>query len=91
MEKETKKYLIKTIEDLSDVINEDNFANFMIDLTDLMIKIVKVKKEFKKLNGEYPKGLMPEYTWIDDGENGTKQIDFGDGQVLKFDTFKKQE
>lgn len=87
---EHKKYLIKSIEDLSDVINEDNFANFMIDFTDLMIKIVKVKKEFKNLNGEYPKGLMPEYTWIDDGENGTKQIDFGDGRVLKFDTFKSK-
>lgn len=82
-----KRYLIKTIEDLSDVINEDNFANFMIDFTDLMVKVVKIKKETKKITGEYPLKLLKEMTWIDDGENGTKEMVFDNGKVLKFDTF----
>lgn len=83
-----KQYELKTVEDISNLIDENNFANFMIDFTDLMIKVVQVKKKTKELTGSYPMGLMKDFIWIDDGENGTKEIRFGDGKILKFETFK---
>lgn len=86
---ENKKYEVKTVEDISNLINENNFANFMIDFTDLMIKLVQIKNNTKELTGSYPMGLMKDFTWIDDGENGTKEIRFKDGKTLKFETFKK--
>lgn len=87
---ENNKHTIKNIEDISNLINEDNFANFMIDFTDLMIKIVQIKKKSKEINGRYPDGLIQDFIWTDDKENGVKQIHFNN-KVLKFDTFKKDE
>lgn len=87
---EPARHTITSVEDISNLINEDNFANFMIDFTDLMIKIVKVKKKTKELNGSYPMGLMKEFTWIDDKKNGVKEMHFN-GEVLKFDTFEKDK
>lgn len=85
---ENKRYTLKTVEEIVDLIDENNFANFMIDFTDLMIKVVQLKKDIKKVTGNASTRLMKEFDWIDDGENGTKEIRFNDGKVLKFDTFK---
>lgn len=88
---EPKRYKLESVADISELINEENFANFMIDFTDLMIKVVKIKKSIKEKTGKYPEQVLRDMTWIDDGENGTKEMVFDDGKVLKFDTFKINE
>ena len=69
-----KKYKISTIEDISNVINEDNFSNFMIDFTDVMIKLVKVKELIKYNTGEYPISIIKDFTWKNDDIRGVNKI-----------------
>ncbi len=85
---EPTERIITNIEDISNLINEDNFANFMIDFTDLMIRIVQYKKKKKEDVGSYPMGLVKDFTWINDDKNGVKELHYNGG-VLKFDTFEK--
>jgi len=86
---EEKKYTITTIEDFVNIITPDNFANFMIDFADIMLRITQLKKAYKKINGEYPTSIMKSYTWIDDSIRGVKKIQFDDGTVLEFNDFEE--
>ncbi len=82
---EYKRYEITTIEDFINTVTPDNFSNLMIDFTDVVIKMVQIKKGHKKLNGEYPISIMKSFTWIDDSIRGVKEMKFDDGTVLRFD------
>jgi hypothetical protein len=81
---EDKKYKISTISDLTNVITPENFANFMTDFTDVMIKIVAIKKKIKEVSGEYPtEPFCAEFTWIDDSHRGVKEIHIN-GEKISF-------
>jgi hypothetical protein len=81
---EDQKYKIVTIGDLSNVITAENFANFMTDFTDVMVKIVQIKKQIKELYGEYPTTpICEEFTWIDDSHRGVKEIHLN-GEKISF-------
>lgn len=90
-EQKEKKHHITTIEDIGNVVNHDNFANFMIDFTDVIIRIVEAKKILKEKTGEYPKNLMKDLVWTDDSHRGVKSIEFNDGNVLNFQPMVESE
>jgi hypothetical protein len=88
---EEKQYTISTIEEFVDIINPENFSNLMIDFTDLMIKITQLKKQHKKINGEYPNSAMKAFIWTDDSFRGTKELHFNDGTILKFNNLAEED
>lgn len=84
MNEEEKSYQITTIEEFVNVITPENFSNLMIDFTDMMIKITQLKKQHKKVTGEYPTSCMKSFIWNDDSFRGTKEIRFDNGETFTF-------
>lgn len=73
MEK-NKKYEIKTVEDISNLVTKDNFENFLEDFRDIITKLVEIKELCKREIGEYPQRLMKDFIWCDDDVRGVDEI-----------------
>jgi len=75
---ESKKYQIKTVQDMINCTNEVNLDNFLTDLKGLLAAAHTIKT-IAKLVGE-TKGVPKElqeieskgFTWIDNGKNDVK-------------------
>ena len=67
----SKKYQIKTVQDIIDCTNEDNLDNFLEDLKGL-VKTAHVFNTMTDLvGGDTSKNKLDEkgFTWIDDGKH----------------------
>lgn len=66
MEKET--YTIKTVQDIYNLLTEDNIENFSIDMIEVFLQIVHIKKEVAKQGFDpLTAVLYKEITWTNDG------------------------
>jgi len=61
-----KKYQIKTVEEIVNLVNKDNFEKFMTEFSSVMQKIVDIKTAAEKKGDPLPKALLKEFNWIDD-------------------------
>lgn len=61
-----KHYNLKTIEDISKMVNDKNVMNFLTDFNECMIRWVQAKKKHK-LSAR--KVFMSGMEWIDDWEH----------------------
>lgn len=61
-----KTYKIKTIEDLSRVVTQENVENLMTDLKGVMLSLLLARAAS---NGNDDEIQMTEFDWIDDGKH----------------------
>jgi hypothetical protein len=61
-----KKHQIKTVEEIVNLINKDNFQEFMAQFELVMRKIVDIKTAAEKQGNPLPKALLKEFNWVDD-------------------------
>jgi hypothetical protein len=86
-----QKYQIITMQDLSNVITPDNYANIMIDLVDNLTKITQLKQKHKNEHGTYPTVGFPSFDFIDDCNGGIKSMQVvGIEDKLIFDEFLQE-
>lgn len=91
MKKEEKEYKIETIEEFINLVTPDNFTNVMVDFTNLVYKLMILKKNHKKSTGEYPNSIMKSFIWIDDSFRGVKELKFEDGTILNFNSIAEDD
>jgi hypothetical protein len=88
---ENQKYQIKTMQDLSNVITPDNYANLMIDLVDNLTKITQLKQKHFKEHGRFPTVGFESFDFIDDSKDGVKSMQVvGIEDKLIFDEFLQE-
>jgi hypothetical protein len=64
--KKSKHYNLKTIEDISKMVNEKNIQNFLIDFSECLLRLVVARKKSKLSAKDF---YMSEMEWIDDGKH----------------------
>lgn len=73
---ENKKYQLKTLKEIINVVNENNLKNFLIDFQNWLSFKVGIKKVIKALSKETKESIEIEldesFIWIDDGKTGGK-------------------
>ena len=77
MSKEPKKYNIKTIEQIVNIVNEDNIENLSIDFALWLRQVLNVFTAVRKENPEVKDLLNSQiadvgFIWIDDNKNEIK-------------------
>lgn len=71
MTKKHKRYNLKTIEDISKMVNDKNIMDFLRDFNECMIRLVNVRKK-NKLSAK--KVYMTNLEWINDGKFGISSV-----------------
>ena len=99
--KAPRKYKIRTIQDIADMITKDNFSSFMTDLGKLLEMVIAMKAlrdkqvESGKLKPEDAHLEFPEFTWKDGGKHANFiNLKLPTGKVKKVNIeefFKKLE
>lgn len=73
-------YKIKTIDDLCQAVNLDNWEDFMMDLTYFLRAAAEFKHHFPDEDVKYR-----EYKWTDDGDPGYKGMIVDNGGQLEME------
>ncbi len=91
--KKIKTYEIETITQLLNVVNEDNFTEFMVDFSEFIGIYLQIIRVHVRNGGKKEDIKFKHFTWKDDGKVGVTKIHITDsntGELIEITPDRKK-